>query len=80
MNTEVKIPSDKVESIVLKKDEVPFTSKLKSIKLILTVVFVSLFVWLLKDKSISEVSFVNLISIIVISYFTANTTGKFTKR
>ncbi len=77
---DIKIPSDKVESITLKKDKVPFRAKLKSIKLILTFLFVSLFVWLLKDSSIGETSFVSLVTIIIVSYFGANASGKFIKK
>jgi len=73
----VVIPSNKVESITLKKPVTPFKEKLKSIKLILTFLFVSLFVWLLKDGSIGEVSFVNLIYVIVGSYFVSNVGTKF---
>ncbi len=73
----VVIPSNKVESITLTNPRTPFTEKLKSIKLGLTFLFVGLFVWLLKDGSIGEVSFVSLTTIIIVSYFGGNIGTKF---
>jgi len=79
-NSEVKIPSDKVKSITLASPRLPFWQKFNSIKLLLTFLYEGLFIYLLKDESIGEVSFVSLTTIIVASYFGAQTAGKFVKR
>ena len=55
------------------------TIKLKSIKLWLTVAFTALFTFLLISKNISETVYSNLMTIIVLSYFSANTVIKFKK-
>jgi len=53
--------------------------KLKSIKLWLTIAFTGLFTYLLISKNISEDIYSNLLTIIILSYFGANTAIKFNK-
>jgi len=54
--------------------------KLKSIKLWLTIAFTGLFTYLLMSKNISETIYSNLLTIIILSYFGANTVIKFNKK
>jgi len=46
--------------------------KFFSIKLMLTIFYTVLFTFLLKEKMITETPYVNLITIIITVYFTAN--------
>ena len=76
----INIPKDKVESIILTKTPQPFILKLKSVKLIMMILFTGLFTYLLYDKVISETSYVSMITILLLSYFGANVGSKLAKR
>ena len=74
---EVKIPANKVEKIILTKNTIPFTSKLKSIKLMLTFIFTILFTSLLITKYITETAYVSMITILLLSSFGGNVASKY---
>jgi len=74
---EVKIPADKIESIKLVNPSIPFLSKLKSIKLMLTFIFTLLFTTLLIMKYITETAYVSMITILLLSSFGGDVASKY---